>query len=154
MDSLWRITHDDAPVQKTVAEALGLRTTTVNMPMELRWRAARFQRSGEDTGGDVRKALNRGDTEDIAEQVKQKEEWHRAEWDLLHEAVSGALSFGVKREIVKKSLMDGGMSGIAANRVMNGVYKPQERSKEVKKALRPPSTPAPATSGSYTGSIY
>ena len=126
VESVRRILKDDAPIQKSLAEATGQRITTVNMPKELEYATRSYMSSVRAPSMDVKKAESGGNAADIAEQKRQRLDYHKEQWESLHDKVSGMKAFGVDTIRIMDALKKGGMSQKNINNLMYGVYVPPE----------------------------
>ena len=126
VESVRRILKDDAPIQKSLAEATGQRITTVNMPKELEYATRSYMSSVRAPSMDVKKAESGGNSADIAEQKRQRLDYHKEQWESLHDKVSGMKAFGVDTIRIMDALKKGGMSQKNINNLMYGVYVPPE----------------------------
>ena len=126
VESVRRILKDDAPIQKSLAEATGQRITTVNMPKELEYATRSYMTSVRAPSMDVKKAESGGNQADIAEQKRQRLDYHKQQWESLHDKVSGMKAFGVDTIRIMDALKKGGMSQKNINNLMYGVYVPPE----------------------------
>jgi hypothetical protein len=134
LDSLWRIMKDDAPGAKALAEAAGVRTSKLDLPRSLYFRAAEYRKERLKSFKDLNRALNTKDRAEIDEEWAQLTEFDKGQSEYIYQLAAGLLKFGALPEVVSDSLTRAGFSKRDAQAMVDGTWEyrpPSEKEKQV-----------------------